>query len=84
MTIPDDIVRAATIGRRAPIGRIRYAAERISAVLDRGADPAVNLLAVRTILEGVADELDAAPEFPPRVERHCPTCSCGSAGGEQR
>jgi hypothetical protein len=64
MTDPADIVRAATIGRRAPIGRIRYAAERISAVLDRGADPAVNLLAVRTILDGVADELDAAPEFP--------------------
>lgn len=61
MTDPADIVRAATIGRRAPIGRIRYAAERISAVLDRGADPAVNLLAVRTILEGVADELEAAP-----------------------
>lgn len=64
MTDPADIVRAVTIGRRAPIGRIRYAAERISAVLDRGADPAVNLLAVRTILEGVAEELDAAPEFP--------------------
>lgn len=58
MTDPADIVRAATIGRRAPIGRIRYAAERLSAVLERGADPTVNLLAVRTILEGVADELE--------------------------
>jgi hypothetical protein len=61
VTDPAEIVRAATIGRRAPIGRIRYAAERISAILERGANPTVNLLAVRTILEGVADELDAAP-----------------------
>lgn len=84
MTDPADIVRAATIGRRAPIGRIRYAAERITAALDRDADPAVNLIAVRTILEGVADELESAPEFPLPIRadgsHHYVSTSCACVG----
>jgi hypothetical protein len=53
----ETIIRAARLGRRQPAGQLRYAAERLVAVLERGDEVAPNLLAVVGILEAVADQL---------------------------